>query len=75
VLVLQNGVDHRDRVASISGPAAVLPAVIWCPAEPTGPGLVRQRGPARLVVADDADGRRAAALLAGSRVQVEGPAG
>jgi 2-dehydropantoate 2-reductase len=71
VLVLQNGVDHRDRVAPIAGPAAVLPAVVWCPAEPAGPGLIRQRGPARLVVADDAGGRRAAALLAGSRVQVE----
>jgi 2-dehydropantoate 2-reductase len=74
VLVLQNGVDHRDRVAPFAGPAAVLPAVIWCPAEPAGPGLVRQRGPARLVVADDAGGRAAAALLAGSRVQVELPA-
>ena len=71
VLVLQNGVDHRDRVAPFAGPAAVLPAVIWCPVEPAGPGLVRQRGPARLVVADDAGGRGAAALLAGSRVQVE----
>ena len=71
VLVLQNGVDHRDRVAPIAGPAAVLPAVIWCPAEPAGPGLVRQRGPARMIVADGADGRSAAALLAGSRVQVE----
>jgi len=71
VLVLQNGVDHRDRVAPIAGPAAVLPAVIWCPAEPAGAGLVRQRGPARMVVADDPGGRRAAALLAGSRVQVE----
>jgi len=71
VLVLQNGVDHRERVAPFAGPATVLPAIIWCPAEPAGPGLVRQRGPARMVVADDADGRRAAALLAGSRVEVE----
>lgn len=71
VLVLQNGVDHRDRVAPVAGPATVLPAIIWCPAEPAGPGLVRQRGAARMVVADDACGRQAAALLAGSRVQVE----
>jgi 2-dehydropantoate 2-reductase len=72
VLVLQNGVEHRDLVAPIAGAAAVLPAVIWCPAEPAGPGLIRQRGPARMVVADDAGGgQSAAALLAGSRVQVE----
>jgi 2-dehydropantoate 2-reductase len=38
VLVLQNGVDQADRVAPFAGPATVLPTVIWCPAEPAGPG-------------------------------------
>jgi 2-dehydropantoate 2-reductase len=71
VLVLQNGVDHVDRVAPFAGPATVLPTVIWCPAEPAGPGLVRQRAPARMLVADGSAGRRAAALLAGGRVSVD----
>lgn len=71
VLVLQNGVDQADRVGPFTGPATVLPTVIWCPAEPAGPGLVRQRAPARMLVADDSAGRRAAALLAGSRISVE----
>jgi 2-dehydropantoate 2-reductase len=69
VLVLQNGVDHRERVAPVAGPAAVLPAVLWCPAGPGEPGLVRQRGPARMAVPAGDDGQRAVALLAGSRVQ------
>jgi 2-dehydropantoate 2-reductase len=71
VLVLQNGVDHRERVAPVAGPAAVLPAVLRCPAGPAGPGLIRQRGPARMAVPEGDDGRRAVALLAGSRVQAE----
>jgi 2-dehydropantoate 2-reductase len=76
VLVLQNGVDHRERVAPVAGPATVLPAVLWCPAGPTGPGpagpgLVRQRGPARMAVPAGHDGQRAIALLAGSRVQAD----
>jgi len=71
VLVLQNGVDQADRVAPFAGSATVLPTVIWCPAEPAGPGLVRQRAPARMVVADGSAGRRAAALLAGGRVSVD----
>lgn len=71
VLVLQNGVDHQDRVAPIAAQATVLPAVIRCPAGPAGPGLVRQRGPAEIVVADGEYGKRVAALLADSRVRVE----
>jgi 2-dehydropantoate 2-reductase len=71
VLVLQNGVDQAERVSPFAGPATVLPTVIWCPAEPAGPGLVRQRAPARMLVADGSAGRRAAALLAGGRVSVE----
>jgi 2-dehydropantoate 2-reductase len=71
VLVLQNGVDQADRVTPFAGPATVLPTVIWCPAEPAGPGLVRQRAAARMLVADHSAGRRAAALLAGGRVSVD----
>ena len=71
VLVLQNGIDHRDRVAPLAGQATVVPTVIWCPVQPAGPALFRQLRQARLVVANDMHGRRVAELLAGSRVQVE----
>jgi 2-dehydropantoate 2-reductase len=71
VLVLQNGVDHRERVAPLAGQAAVVPGVLWSPVQPAGDGLVRQLRPARLMVARDADGDAVAKLLAGGRVQVE----
>lgn len=71
VLVLQNGVDHRERVTPLAGEATVVPTVIWCPVQPAGQTLFRQLRQARLVVADDPAGRRVAELLAGSRVQVE----
>ncbi len=37
VAVLQNGVGHRDRVGPLAGEAAVLPAIVWCPAETISP--------------------------------------
>ena len=33
IAVLQNGVEHEARVAPRAGPATVLPAIVWCPAE------------------------------------------
>ncbi len=71
VVVLQNGVEHRERVTPFVAGATMLPAVVWCPAESAGPGRVRQRGPARLVVPAGRAGERLGALLAGTRAQVE----
>lgn len=71
VVVLQNGVEHRELVAPFAGGATVLPAIVWCPAEAAGAGQVRQRGPARLVVAAGDAGRRLRDLLAGGSVDVE----
>jgi 2-dehydropantoate 2-reductase len=65
VAVLQNGVEHRELVGPLAGPAAVLPAIVWCPSEMVAPGRVRQRGPARLSVADEPAGTALAALLDG----------
>jgi 2-dehydropantoate 2-reductase len=65
VAVLQNGVDHRERVGPFAGPATVLPAIVWCPSETVAPGRVRQRGPARLSVPDEPAGAALAALFDG----------
>ena len=65
VAVLQNGVEHRALAAPLAGPATVLPAIVWCPAETVAPGRVRQRGPARLSVPDEPGGAGLAALLDG----------
>jgi len=71
VLVLQNGVEHRERVAPFVAGATVLPAVVWCPAESVGAGQVRQRAAARLIVAVGNAGEQLRGLLAGSSVEVE----
>jgi 2-dehydropantoate 2-reductase len=73
VAVLQNGIDHVERVAPLAGDAAVLPTVNWCPVEPVSPGRVRQRGALRLAVPDGAAGEAFAALLGdGAEVTVGG---
>jgi len=73
VAVLQNGIDHVERVAPLAGDATVLPTVNWCPVEPVAPGRVRQRGPLRLAVPEGEVGEAFAALLgAGAEVAVGG---
>jgi 2-dehydropantoate 2-reductase len=63
VVALQNGVEHRERVEPLAGGAAVLPAIVWVPAEVVAPGRVRQRGPVAVTVPDGREGRALAALL------------
>ena len=63
VAVLQNGIDHVERVAPLAGGATVLPVVNWCAAEPVAPGRVRQRTPLALAVPDGEAGPAFAALL------------
>jgi 2-dehydropantoate 2-reductase len=63
VAVLQNGIDHVERVGPLAGEADVLPVVNWCPVEPVAPGRVRQRDALRLAVPAGAAGEGLAALL------------
>lgn len=69
--VLQNGVEHRERVQAYAGAAEILPVVVECPAERSAPGRVLQRAPARLIVPAGEAGRAFAALFAGTSVAVE----
>ena len=57
VAVLQNGIDHVERVAPLAGAATVLPTVNWCPVEPADGGY-RQRGPLRLMAPAGGEGLR-----------------
>jgi 2-dehydropantoate 2-reductase len=61
--VLQNGIDHTERVGPLVGEAEVLPVVNWCPVEPVAPGRVRQRDALRLAVPAGAAGEGLATLL------------
>ena len=70
VAVLQNGVEHRERLAPWVAPARVVPVVVQCPCDITKPGHIVQHAPARLTVPADADGHAFAALFAGSDIEV-----
>lgn len=69
--VLQNGVEHRERVEPYAGAAEILPVVVGIPAERLAPGRVSQRAPARLAVPAGPAGERFAALFAETGVAVE----
>jgi 2-dehydropantoate 2-reductase len=70
VAVLQNGVEHRERVAPFVGAEnAVVPVVVNLPAERTAPGKIKTYGGATLTVADNPEGRAFAALFDGTFVK------
>lgn len=70
--VLQNGVEHRGRVAAhVCTGNAVVPVVVMLPAERTVPGEITLYGGAVLTAPDDAAGREFAALFAGSFVKAK----
>jgi len=69
--VLQNGVEHRERVASfVPAGAPVVPVVVQLPAERTAPGAITLYGRSNLIVPEDAAGREFADLFAGSFMKV-----
>ena len=71
VLAAQNGVDHRARIQPLID-AAVVPVLVYSNARRTGPGEVTVTPTGRgIVVPDDDSGRTAAALFAGSGLEVE----
>jgi len=70
VAILQNGVEHRERFAAYLPADRIVPVMVDCPAERSATGRIRQRGPAKMVVQDDARGREFAALFAGTPVDV-----
>ena len=71
VAVLQNGVDHVERVQPLAPDGTeVLPVVVQVPCERTAPGRIEQSHTWLLFVPDDAAGRAFAALFEGGRTQV-----
>ena len=71
VVVLQNGVEHHERVAPFVGEATVLPAVVWCPAEAEDRTTIRLRGTAALSVPDEPAGHRLGELLGPGGAEVK----
>ena len=71
VAVLQNGVDHIERVSPFIGPARVMPVVVGCPALKHGPGHVSHIRRAGLTISDDESGQDFADLFLGANVRIE----
>ena len=68
--VIQNGVEHRERVAPYANGATVVPVVINCPVMRSAPGRVVQRRTGTVDVGNDDASREFAALLEPSDLQV-----
>jgi 2-dehydropantoate 2-reductase len=73
VAVLQNGIDHAQRVAPYIGGATAVPVMVYFNGERLADNRVRLRhgGYADLEVADDADGHAFARLLEGTPLSVK----
>jgi len=71
VVVAQNGIEHRERVAAHVGGATVIPSVVFISGERTAPGRIVHRMGQRLQVPAGAPGETLAALCAGSGVEIK----
>jgi 2-dehydropantoate 2-reductase len=72
VAVLQNGIDHVERVAPLANGAAVVPVIVYYNGERLAGDRVRMRtaGEHDLAVPDDDNGHAFAALLEGTPIRV-----
>ncbi len=71
IAVLQNGVEHRERVEPYARGAEVVPVVVNCPADRLAPGHVAQQGGAQLVPEAGRGAQFLAALYEGTDVPVK----
>jgi 2-dehydropantoate 2-reductase len=70
VAILQNGVEHEERVRLYARDATLLPVVVECRAAKSAPGQVIQRTEATLTVPDNPAGQAFADLFAGGDIAV-----
>lgn len=70
IAVLQNGIDHVERVQPLAPSAQILPVVVLLPAVKDGPGVIRQSRPGTLFVPSGEVGADFEALLAAADTEV-----
>ncbi len=70
IVVLQNGVDHTERVHPLAAGATVVPALVYVAAERVAPGRVVHRRGRRIVMPAGPAAREFAALMATSWLQI-----
>jgi 2-dehydropantoate 2-reductase len=71
VVVLQNGVEHRERVAPLVGEAVVVPAVVDCPATCEAPGRVHATQAMQILLPAGRAAQASVALLGGAGLSVQ----
>lgn len=71
LVVLQNGVEHVERVGPLVPDTEVLPTVVRYGGEALAPGRIRHHTYGHLYVPDIEAGRRLADLFAGSAIEVK----
>ncbi len=70
--ILQNGVEHRDRVVPfIPSTTPIVAVVVQLPAQRTAPGAITTYGPTLLIVGDDEHSKAFADLFTGTFVKVQ----
>ena len=70
VVVIQNGIEHEERVQPLVGEAEVLPAVVYCGAELKAPGHIEHFGGELLYVPVRESSDRLAALFDGTPAEI-----
>jgi 2-dehydropantoate 2-reductase len=70
IVVLQNGVEHRERFAGIAAPELILPAVVDIPANRAAPGRVKQHRYGTIFVPAGPDGDAFVRLFAHTMIAV-----
>jgi len=70
IVILQNGVEHEERVRAYANGATLLPAVVNCRAGKIGPGSIIQHTPAEIVVPATDAGCNFVALCEGTALRV-----
>lgn len=71
VVVMQNGIEGRERLTPHVNDATVVPAVVYCGAELLEPGHVRHSSRARLIIENDRIGGEVQALAEGTPLRIE----
>lgn len=68
VVVVQNGVEHRESVEALGLQAPLLPALIYVGAERVRPGHIVRRSPTSMILPADDLGEQLVEVLSGSGV-------
>ena len=71
VVIMQNGVEHVERLAALLPGQDILPAVVDVPASRTAPGRVVQNAIGWIVVPEGADGEAFTGLFAHTPIDVK----